>query len=77
MSSEANTIPVELLRQRVVRLEDEIRNLRHIAMDLATEHICPERSRHRFYVEIDRECARCRGEGALRHYEHIRNTRYV
>lgn len=80
MSSSTHTDPLrvtnDLLRDRIVRLVDEAHNLRMICFDLFAEHTCADRARSPMWIAVDRECARCRGEGAFRHHEQVRNTRH-
>ena len=80
MSNSTDTDPLrvtnDLLRNRISHLTDEVHNLRMICFDLFGEHTCADRAKSRAWIAVDRECARCRGEGAFRHYEQIRNSRY-
>lgn len=73
----SNDTTVQLLRQRVASLVDEAHNLRMIAHDLRQEHTCADRAKSAVHLRLDKDCNRCRGEGALAHYEHLRNTKYA
>ena len=73
----SNETTLQLLRQRISSLVDEAHNLRMIAHDLRQDHTCPDRAKSGLYLRLDKDCNRCRGEGALAHYEHLRNTKYA